>query len=159
MGFSRQEDWRELPFPSPGHLPDPGIEPESPASPSSQADSLLLASREAQGIPYRILNVVPRTPHRTLLFIQPMYTSLDLLIPNSQSTPQFLTFIEGNLSPERLQGSQSMELKLAESMELFLDSKSLPEIPILPIETTELYGMNWVVFSLPAPCPTDILKS
>ena len=38
MGFSRQEYWSGLPFPSPGHLPDPGIEPTSPAL---QADSLL----------------------------------------------------------------------------------------------------------------------
>ena len=38
MGFSRQEHWSRLPFPSPGDLPDPGIEPKSPAL---QADSLL----------------------------------------------------------------------------------------------------------------------
>ena len=31
MGFSRQEYWSVLPFPSPGDLPDPGIEPGSPA--------------------------------------------------------------------------------------------------------------------------------
>ena len=31
MGFPRQEYWSGLPFPSPGDLPDPGIEPESPA--------------------------------------------------------------------------------------------------------------------------------
>ena len=31
MGFSRQEYWHGLPFPSPGDLPDPGIEPTSPA--------------------------------------------------------------------------------------------------------------------------------
>ena len=31
MGFSRQEYWSGLPFPSPGDLPDPGIEPWSPA--------------------------------------------------------------------------------------------------------------------------------
>ena len=31
MGFSRQECWSGLPFPSPGDLPDPGIEPVSPA--------------------------------------------------------------------------------------------------------------------------------
>ena len=37
MGFSRQEQWSGLPFPSPGDLPDPGIEPGSPAL---QADSL-----------------------------------------------------------------------------------------------------------------------
>ena len=30
MGFSRQEDWSGLPFPSPGDLPNPGIEPGSP---------------------------------------------------------------------------------------------------------------------------------
>ena len=29
--FSRQEYWSGLPFPSPGDLPDPGIEPRSPA--------------------------------------------------------------------------------------------------------------------------------
>ena len=30
MGFSRQEYWSGLPFPSPGDLPNPGIEPVSP---------------------------------------------------------------------------------------------------------------------------------
>ena len=34
MGFSRQEYWSGLPFPSPGDLPYPGIEPESPAAPA-----------------------------------------------------------------------------------------------------------------------------
>ena len=38
MEFSRQEHWSGQPFPSPGDLPDPGIEPGSPAL---QADSLL----------------------------------------------------------------------------------------------------------------------
>ena len=37
MGFSRQEYWNGLPFPSPGDLPDPGIEPGSPAL---EADAL-----------------------------------------------------------------------------------------------------------------------
>ena len=32
VGFSRQEHWSGLPFPSLGHLPDPGIEPLSPGS-------------------------------------------------------------------------------------------------------------------------------
>ena len=31
MGFPRQEYWSGLPFPPPGDLPDPGIEPGSPA--------------------------------------------------------------------------------------------------------------------------------
>ena len=37
MGFSRQEYWSGLPFPSPGDLPHPGIEPRSP---TLQADTL-----------------------------------------------------------------------------------------------------------------------
>jgi len=31
MGFSRQEYWSGVPFPAPGDLPDPGIEPGYPA--------------------------------------------------------------------------------------------------------------------------------
>ena len=37
MEFSRQEYWSGLPFPSPGDLPNPGIEP---GPPSLQADTL-----------------------------------------------------------------------------------------------------------------------
>ena len=49
MGFSRQEYWSGLPFPSPGDLPNPGIEPRSPAL---QADAL---SSEPPGKPPIIL--------------------------------------------------------------------------------------------------------
>ena len=45
MGFSRPEHWSGWPFPSPGDLPNPGIEPRSPAL---QADSL---PAEPQGKP------------------------------------------------------------------------------------------------------------
>ena len=44
--FSSQESWSGLPFPSPGHLPHPKIEPGSPAL---QADSLLSESLEGGG--------------------------------------------------------------------------------------------------------------
>ena len=37
MEFSRQEYWSELPFPSPGDRPNPGIKPRSP---TLQADTL-----------------------------------------------------------------------------------------------------------------------
>ena len=47
MGFSRQKYWRGLPFPSPGDLPDPGIEPRSP---TLQADVL---TSEPPGKPQR----------------------------------------------------------------------------------------------------------
>ena len=46
MGFPRQEYWSELPFPSPGNFPNPGIKPGSPAL---QMDSL---PTELQGSPY-----------------------------------------------------------------------------------------------------------
>ena len=57
MGFPRQEYWSGLSFPSPGDLPDPGIEPGSPAL---QADSL---PSEAPGKPYKfqITNELPYT--------------------------------------------------------------------------------------------------
>ena len=50
MGFSRQEYWNGLPFPSPGDLPDPGIKPRSP---TLQADALTSAP---PGKPYMIAN-------------------------------------------------------------------------------------------------------
>ena len=45
MEFSRQQYWSGLPFPSPGYLPDPGIELGSPAL---QADSTMWATREGR---------------------------------------------------------------------------------------------------------------
>ena len=44
MGFPRQEYWSGLPFLHPGDLPDPGIEPMSPAVPALQVVSLPLRS-------------------------------------------------------------------------------------------------------------------
>jgi len=48
MGFSREEYWSGLPFPSPGDLPDPGIEPGSPAL---RADALLSEPPRLLGTP------------------------------------------------------------------------------------------------------------
>ena len=50
MGFSRQEHWSVLPFPSPGDIPDPEIEP---LSPTLQADSLLSELPEKPDTKYR----------------------------------------------------------------------------------------------------------
>ena len=52
MGFSRQECWSGLPFPSPGDLPDPAIEPRSPALradtlPSVSIEELQVSSKKA----------------------------------------------------------------------------------------------------------------
>ena len=42
MEFFRQEHWSGLPFPAPGDLPDPGIEPASSLYPAWAGDSLAL---------------------------------------------------------------------------------------------------------------------
>ena len=70
MGFSRQEYWSELPFPSPGDLPDPGIQPGSPAL---RADAL---TSEPPGKP--IVSYLSWSSHTqlSLLFISAVPTTL-----------------------------------------------------------------------------------
>ena len=48
MGFPRQEYWSGLPFPSPGDLPNPGIEPRSHKSLALAGGFLVSATWEAQ---------------------------------------------------------------------------------------------------------------
>ena len=55
MGFSKQEYWSGLPFPSPGDLPDSGIEP---GSPTLQADPLPSEPPGTFKIPVSLSNVV-----------------------------------------------------------------------------------------------------
>jgi len=68
MGFSRQECWIGLPFPSPGDLPDPGIEPWSPAL---QADTLL---SEAPGKPHLDKTVLQKHTCSPV-FIEALFTT------------------------------------------------------------------------------------
>ena len=67
MGFSRQEYWSGLPFPSPGDLPNPGIKPGSPVL---QTDSLLT---ELWGKPFclskRLCQSDCLTPHIWIVHI------------------------------------------------------------------------------------------
>ena len=72
MRFSRQGYWSGLPFPSPGDLPNPGIEPRSPAL---QADSL---PTELQGKPSLAI----------YLKYSSVYMSI-LKLPNHPSLPPF----------------------------------------------------------------------
>ena len=65
MGFSRQEYWGGLPFPSPGDLPDPGIEPRSPAL---QADAL---TSEPPGKRRDISVCIKQTPKTLRTLSQP----------------------------------------------------------------------------------------
>ena len=72
MGFSRQEYWSGLPFPSPGDLPNPGIEP---GSPTLQAEAL---SSEPPGKPYhylwsllKLMSIESGMPSNHLIFCCP----------------------------------------------------------------------------------------
>jgi len=51
MEFSRQEYWSELPFPSPGDLPNPRIKPGSPVSPELAGGFFTTESRGKQRKP------------------------------------------------------------------------------------------------------------
>jgi len=53
MGLSRQEYWIRLPFPSPGDLPNPGIEPASPV-PHALAGGVF--TTEPFGTPHSLFN-------------------------------------------------------------------------------------------------------
>ena len=51
-GFSRQEYWNGLPFPTPGDLPNPGIEPESVMSPALGGFITSIWGADSQGTPF-----------------------------------------------------------------------------------------------------------
>ena len=55
MGFSKQEDWSGLPFPSRGNLPDPRIRPMSPAL---QVGSLPLSHQGNPTYPVKEINIL-----------------------------------------------------------------------------------------------------
>ena len=79
MGFSRQEYWSGLPFPSPEDLPDLGIEPGSSAL---QADSL---PTELQGKPFSVLAVAAKSLQLCLTLCDPIDGS-----PPGSSVPGIL---------------------------------------------------------------------
>ena len=72
MGFSRQECWNGLSCPPPGNLPDPGIEPRSPAL---QADSLLAEPSEHTELSSRSFTFHSRYFQIWLLVPFPAFTS------------------------------------------------------------------------------------
>ena len=75
MGFSRQEYWSVLPFPSPGDLPDPGIEL---GSLTLQADCL---PTEPPG-KHRYPGLLPKLEKRILDFIHEAHISLQVELGN-----------------------------------------------------------------------------
>ena len=77
MGFPRQEYWSGLPFPSPGDLPYPGIEPMSPAL---QVDSLLLSHQGSPSINQALCYCGYPKLHTTFFFILPIAISVHTTI-------------------------------------------------------------------------------
>ena len=78
MGFPRQEYWSGLPFPSPGDLADPGIEPSSPALAGRCFSTELPMERRRPWHPYTlgfgfclpsVLVTSPAEPIQSLLFL------------------------------------------------------------------------------------------
>ena len=63
MGFARREYWSGSPFPPPGHLPDPGIEFESPVSPALAGGFLTTESlvKPLTSLPHFIWHFQPLT--------------------------------------------------------------------------------------------------
>ena len=75
MEFSRQESWSGLPFPSPGDLPDPGIEPWSSV--------LQMAGTSNREVPVRVKGCL--FPKTTFVFLPSLFLTFSLL-------PLFLSF-------------------------------------------------------------------
>ena len=73
MGFSGQEYWNGLPFHSPGDLPDPGIEPRSPAL---EADALT--------------SEPPGKPHEDEIRLKELFAANSNLRNNEQAGLSFL---------------------------------------------------------------------
>ena len=77
MGFPRQEYWSGLPFPSPGDLPVPGIEPGSPALASG------FFTTEPTGRPTHICSdPILKTSNKPSAGLSPLSLSLHLLFYN-----------------------------------------------------------------------------
>ena len=74
MGFSRQEYWSGLPFPSPGDLPNPGIEPGFPAL---EADAL---TSESPGKPPREAPSIVSAKYTVLIYCTCHFQSGSLFI-------------------------------------------------------------------------------
>ena len=94
MGFSRQEYWSGLPFPSPGNLPNPGMEPVSPVTSALQTDSL---PAEPLGKPQTRVSVQfssVQSLSRVRLFVTPRITArqASLSITNSRSSLRLTSF-------------------------------------------------------------------
>ena len=101
MGFSRQEYWSGLPFPSPGDLPDSGIEPGSPAL---EADALTSEPPRKPFVP--VIMVITKKQARTNL--DSILKSRDITLPTKVCLVKAMVF------PVVMYGCESWTVKKAE---------------------------------------------
>ena len=97
MGFSRQEYWSRLPFPSPGDLPNPGIEPRSPAllADALTSEPLGLYTRS----PALLADALTSEPQLFTLGSPRVVTSNNSLIEDSKTATADLSLFLGGNSP------------------------------------------------------------
>ena len=74
MGFSSQEYWSGLPFPSPGDFPDPGIEPRSLASPALAGGFFIISGFLPGKSLFRPLKILTHSLYSTLIHTPQMKT-------------------------------------------------------------------------------------
>ena len=100
MKFSRQEYWSGLPFPSPGDLPDPGIEPRSP---TSQQMLYRLSQRLDLRVQEKSLKSLPVGGHeRTLpLWCRQRQKPLGVWVPDGRG---FTLYLRQVVTPEQTRG-------------------------------------------------------
>ena len=97
MGFSRQEYWSGMPFPSPGHLPNPGIEPGSPAL---QTVSLLSEPHNLNPNPNKISVITVESSQLCLVLFCccfSCYLYLAMLITEERRLLSWTTVCQGQL--------------------------------------------------------------
>ena len=102
MGFSRQESWSGLPFPSPGDLPDPGIELSSSTSPALADHSFTTEPPRK----YKATYIISNTPGMAAVGTD---SALLSRICGFQPPEQFRWIIQGSGPSNR--GSSASELR------------------------------------------------
>ena len=85
MGFSRQEYWSGLPFPSPGDLPDPGIEPGSPSlymdslTSEPSGDTEMNKLRALQTLTVWVIRNMDKNGNFSVIFFSVLFSFIHLL--------------------------------------------------------------------------------
>ena len=166
MEFSRQEYWSGLSLSSPGDLPDPGIEPRSPAM---QADALPSEPPEKPQIKwvqarthtlilsvFPLLNLSHKTPHQTpLIETHSFWGQEPALSPLPGKAISYFFLLHPEICPQDLIGSGA-EAKLMASVTQYICSSNLilsvnlrlhsvaqTVKPLPAVQETHVWSLDW----------------